>query len=169
MSDPAISRTKAAMTAAAKANGTAQTGAVAAKDQTDPSSEAQAARRGAGFVGLEGVLSFLGGLPVWRSLRTRRSVSMSRLNGLGSAAGRGGREAFGGFAGFLGFKDRLLVRSDARHTPILIRAWHQAAAAAGVIFLALGLGLGLGGRVGQSRRPANLVLLTDLARFLKKA
>ena len=48
MSDPAISRTKAAMTAAAKANGTAQTGAVAAKDQTDPSTEAQAARRGAG-------------------------------------------------------------------------------------------------------------------------
>lgn len=129
------------MTAAAKANGTAQTGAVAAKDQTDPSTEAQAARRGAGFMGLGGFLSFLGGLPVWRSLRTRRSVSMSRLKGLGSAAGRGGREAFGGFAGFLGFKDRLLVRSDARHTPILIRAWHQAAAAAGVIFLALGLGL----------------------------
>ncbi len=99
MSDPAISRTKAAMKAAATANGTAE-----------PAMEKTKAK----------------------ALRVPK-VSLYAL----------------------GFKDRLLVDSSNDSKPILLRAWHQAAAVASVG--AVGLGLLSAALIGLSNHKSVVI------------
>mgnify|MGYP001546665662 CR=1 FL=1 len=105
MSDPAISRTKAAMRAAAKANGTA--GSV------------------------------------------KRQTNAPETADTPAAEGR-----------FLGFKDRLLVRSDAKGAPVLVRAWQQAA----VVFGGAALTFALAGAAFFGLSNHKALVLADMER-----